>query len=83
MPLEVKAYACVYRCGYRYLSKRKAMEEHEERCLHNPAVRACVTCKHDGQDVRLEPRYCDIDARWGASCIRDCPEWCSKPRVDC
>ena len=44
MPIQVTAYSCQYRCGRKVATKRKAMEEHEARCYHNPLRRACQSC---------------------------------------
>lgn len=46
MPIEIKAYSCQFKCGHRVLSKKRAMFDHESRCFHNPAMKACQTCRH-------------------------------------
>ncbi len=47
MPREVKAYACLFRCGRRVTVKKESMEEHEKHCFMNPEKRACKTCSHE------------------------------------
>lgn len=46
MPRPYMKYACDYRCHFSSRSRRKT-EEHEKTCLHNPAKRACLSCRHD------------------------------------
>jgi len=46
MPIEIKSYACNFRCGHRSLIRRSSMEAHEARCFHNPEMMACQTCRH-------------------------------------
>ncbi len=85
MPVEIKAYACEYRCG-RIRVKPESLTKHEKTCFLNPARRACVTCKHEGHDFaeghksrecsasgelpdKLEERFDKYDIVW------DCPLW--------
>jgi len=76
MPRKVTAYACQYRCGHGFRSKKKAIEAHEKTCLRNPARRACVTCQHTGLDMDGY-RYwytCAVGALpEGKDCIVNCP----------
>lgn len=51
MPKEVKAYACAFGCRRNVTTKKKTIEIHEKTCFHNPARRACITCKHQGFDI--------------------------------
>jgi len=46
MPIERKAFACLWKCGGRVTTSRKRMEFHESRCFRNPARKACQTCVH-------------------------------------
>lgn len=83
MPIEVKTWACRFRCRYRN-SSRKAVEEHEERCFTNPEKRACKTCKHDqrsrggwdGSCFYDDEAWCEADARPSdKNAISGCPAW--------
>ena len=87
MPREITAFACIFRCGSRITTKRKAMEKHEQTCFSNPERRACRTCKHDHKGPDPDDCYCllDIDAPAGEelrawsegkiTCRSGCPGW--------
>lgn len=84
MPREVKAYACIYTCGRRVQTSRKAMEKHEQTCAMNPARRACKICKHKRlgrlpadhpAHIETEP-MCALGALPYGHLMRfDCPSW--------
>ena len=42
MPYQLVKFICKY-CGREYKLEKNA-EEHEKKCYHNEANRACVTC---------------------------------------
>ena len=44
MPTKVTAWSCSFGCHRKILRSKKDMREHETRCFHNPANRACQTC---------------------------------------
>ena len=46
MPVQIKAFACAYRCGEPVKTSKKSVESHETRCFSNPDRRACRTCIH-------------------------------------
>lgn len=84
MPKEVKAFGCIYSCGRRVQTSRKAMEKHEQTCALNPDRRACKACKHkrlatlpadQPGHVQTEP-LCDIgQLPYGHLMRFDCPSW--------
>jgi hypothetical protein len=51
VPVKTTAWACQFKCGYRVQTVRSRMVKHEERCCHNPANRACATCRYLERDV--------------------------------
>ena len=78
MPRELTTWGCDFRCGY-VNTKRPKIEKHEKTCFHNPARRACKTCKHDECTIYMdgdrEP-YCAVDARPNdVNALADCPAW--------
>ena len=82
MPREVKAYACIYRCGAKVVLDPKTMAKHEQTCFANPARRACKTCRHDYKRPDPEDCYCalgdgelrEVDGAT-ITCRADCPGW--------
>jgi hypothetical protein len=46
MPRPYTKYACEYRCHFSNRSAHKTVL-HEMTCLHNPAKRSCLSCRHD------------------------------------
>lgn len=80
-PVQVKAWACAFKCGYAVKTKRRAMLEHQERCFRNPARRACVTCKHFVRAVHNpdcdDPPYCNVNAQDDlfSRLYADCTAW--------
>lgn len=89
MPREVKAYACIYRCGVKVVLDPKAMAKHELNCFANLARRACKTCRHDHKRPDPEDCYCEWDIHeqddrllrrvapngTAITCRADCPDW--------
>lgn len=53
MPVLVKVtmYRCKYKCGQRGSRSKQYIFNHESRCWRNPAVRACLTCRHTKMEV--------------------------------
>ena len=51
MPIEVKAYACQFKCGRRASTKKSGVEAHEQACYKNPENKTCMTCKHDAREL--------------------------------
>jgi len=61
MPRTITAYACDYKCGGKVQTSRKRMVQHEELCFHNPARRACISCRYfesydDSNGMEHEPQ---------------------------
>lgn len=54
MPTHLDAYACRFECGTPIVCDRDAMTAHEHHCEHNPANRACLTCKHDSREPPID-----------------------------
>lgn len=79
MPKETKAWACSWNCGRNVLTIRKRMERHEKICNWNPAMRACVTCKHfspgGGQGEDYEPAGCDEGYDLKERLRNECDKW--------
>lgn len=67
----VTRFACSV-CHRSWASKRRAAQ-HVDHCPHDPASRACATCRHDGD--RDDPG-CHIGMRpGGLPCIYQCSSW--------
>lgn len=47
MPIAVTKYRCQFKCGRQAKDSKKAVEEHEAKCWHNPAMQTCKTCKFE------------------------------------
>ncbi|MFA5416905.1 MAG: hypothetical protein WC341_00465 [Bacteroidales bacterium] len=45
MPTEVTRFKCIF-CKRLFAKKQNAIWHEENRCLHNPIQRACITCDH-------------------------------------
>ncbi len=81
MPVSVKSWACVFRCG-KVGTQKKRIVKHEKECYNNPLVRACKTCRHN-EELENSP---DIGLFGGWDCAVDMlaetgPE--SKARANC
>ena len=79
-PIPRRAYACRWGCGRSMLASRARMAAHEDRCLRNPARRACVTCRHNGYELH------DYDPPGDGSRVYRvwyCDRGLQVPRADC
>lgn len=47
MPIPITAYRCGFKCGRKAAYSRKAVEQHELKCVKNPDTRSCMTCKNE------------------------------------
>lgn len=79
MPVQVKAFACAYRCGEPVKISWKAVASHETRCFSNPDRRACRTCVHYSteQDEDGGGEYCAVIKDFDKKRF-DCPKY--KPK---
>jgi len=83
-PVPVKAWACAFKCGSAVKTKRSAMLAHSAQCFHNPARRACATCKHFVRAVHNpdcdDPPYCAVNANdLYEKLFADCQAWEPQP----
>lgn len=84
MPIDIKAYACKYRCRKIGVQWGR-IKAHEEICFHNPARRACKTCEmddglHGGYDGEACERHKDLTITEKAllkkqGALADCSQW--------
>ena len=83
MPRETKAYACEWGCRRNVLTSRKDMAEHETRCFHNPARKACVTCVNfepaTGRDDDYEAPGWAVGYEVHEKLKHDCDKWSNAP----
>jgi len=45
MPVETKAFKCVFKCGYVAIGE-KWTAKHELNCKKNPDKKGCLTCRN-------------------------------------
>ena len=57
MPHLTKVFQCDF-CQHVCLSLYGA-KKHEAKCIKNPAVKACPTCKYDISKGKYCTRHCD------------------------
>lgn len=70
MPIERVSFECRFRpdgCGKALYRTKGGAVKHEARCIRNPEVKACPTCRHNRFDAYKgddEPYgfRCEIDA---------------------
>jgi hypothetical protein len=89
MPKQVIKHQCLF-CTKSWVSKTRA-EEHEAKCLYNPAVKSCSTCKY-AWDKRSDDFYIPEDIPWCVyfekeiyvkrNPISNCPVWLSREEDD-
>lgn len=74
MPIKYETYGCQFKCGTKYKRSFKQMQEHEEKCWHNPKNKTCMTCEHG----ELVKDYCEHTELEGCETehwrYRDCNE---------
>jgi hypothetical protein len=70
----ITAYRCEHCPKARVMVTERAMKKHEAQCIHNPAERACPSCRNDWRD---DSRYCEAGVLipLGSMLLRKCEKW--------